>query len=191
MALRRSELAKATEVALLRAQATVADAEAACDEARALHLGAVCVLPCLVAPVAERLRGSDVRVVALVSFPFGADVAVAKAEAAAAAIADGAHEVEVVMGTGRFLSGDVNGVRDELVAARRAIAAAAGTTGREPLLRAVIETAPSTTAASASRCGRRSRRAWMGSSRARRSGRGRRAGSTSSSCARRAAPACS
>ena len=140
MALRRGELAKATETAILRPTATVADADAVCAEARQLHLGGVCVLPFHVAHVAGQLKGSDVRVIALISFPFGADTGAVKAVAAARAVQDGALDVEVVMGTARFLSGDLGGVRDELVAVRRAMHDAAGTTGREPLLRAVIET---------------------------------------------------
>ncbi len=142
MAPRPNELAKTLESTLLRANAVVADVHALCDEARALHLAAVAVLPAHVAPAAARLRGSDVKVVGLISFPFGADTPDVKAAAAEAAARDGADEVEVMIALSAFLSGEVNAVRDELAAIVRAARLRTVASGRRPtLVRAVVETA--------------------------------------------------
>ncbi len=142
MAPRPHELAKTLESTLLRPNVARADVEALCDEAAALHLAAVAVLPVHVTTAAARLRGSDVKVVALVSFPFGADTPAVKAAAAEAAAADGADEVEVMIGLSAFLSGDVNAVRDELAAIVRSARLRTVASGRRPTaVRAVVETA--------------------------------------------------
>ena len=142
MAPRPHELAKALESTLLRPNATRADVEALCDEAASLHLAAVAVLPAHVAPATAWLRGSDVKVVALVSFPFGADTPAVKAAAAEAAAADGADEIEVMMALSLFLTGDVNAVRDELGAIVRAARLRTVASGRRPtVVRGVVETA--------------------------------------------------
>jgi deoxyribose-phosphate aldolase len=141
MAPRPGELAKAVESVLLRPVATVQDLDAACDEALAGHVAALCVLPVHVAQAATRLAGSDVKVVALISFPFGADVAEVKAAAAERALMDGADDLEVMMGLHRFLSGGVNETRDELVAIVRAVRLRTLSNGRRPAqVRAVVET---------------------------------------------------
>ena len=126
---------------LLRPVATVQDLDAACDEALAGHVAALCVLPVHVAQAATRLAGSDVKVVAMISFPFGADVAEVKAAAAERALIDGADDLEVMMGLHRFLSGGVNETRDELVAIVRAVRLRTLSNGRRPAqVRAVVET---------------------------------------------------
>jgi deoxyribose-phosphate aldolase len=142
MSIRPSELAKTLEATLLRPNAALADVDALCAEAARRHLAAVAVLPIHVARAAERLRGTDVKVVALVSFPFGADVPSVKAAGAAAAAQDGADEVEVVMALSTFLSGDVNAVRDDLSQIVRTARLRTVSSGRRELqVRAVVETA--------------------------------------------------
>jgi len=71
MAPRPGELAKAVESVLLKPVTTAQDLDDACDEALTGHIAALCVLPVHVAHAADRLKGGDVKVVALISFPFG------------------------------------------------------------------------------------------------------------------------
>jgi deoxyribose-phosphate aldolase len=142
VALRSHELAKALEAVLLRPTATRTDVEDLCASVRERHLAALCVLPSHVAAAALALRGSDVKLVALLAYPFGADVPAVKAAAAEAALADGADELEAVMSISTFLSGDVNAVRDDLAGVVRTARLRTMTSGRRvPLVRAVIETA--------------------------------------------------
>ena len=135
---RAAELAKAIESTLLRANATESDVAALCSDALERHFAAVAVLPVHVRAAAEALRGTDVKVVALVSFPFGADVPAVKLAAAQAAAEAGAAEVEVVMGMAAFLGGDLPAVRDEL---REIVRAFGLRGGRSVAVRGVVETA--------------------------------------------------
>jgi deoxyribose-phosphate aldolase len=133
---RPGELAKAIEAVVLRPTATMRDVEEACTVARRLHLAAIGVMPVHVALAAATLRGSDVKVIGLIGYPFGADTAAIKLAAAVAALDDGADEVEVMMALSAFLSGDVNAVRDEL----QTIVRAARRRPRPAAVRGVIET---------------------------------------------------
>lgn len=135
---RPPELAKAVESTLHRANATVSDVDALCADALERHFAAVVVLPVHVARAVGHLRGTDVKVVALVAFPFGADVPAVKLAAAQAAADDGASEVEVVMSISAFLGGELPPVRDELAAIVRAFRLRGG---RAVGVRGVIETA--------------------------------------------------
>lgn len=136
---RAADIAKTVEYAALKANATFSDVEALCEEAARLHVAAVCVLPTHVSSCVRALASSDVKVVALISFPFGADHQDVKRQAARQAADDGADDVEVVMAIARFLSGDVNGTRDELAAIVRDLEMRHAT-GRSVGVRGVIET---------------------------------------------------
>jgi deoxyribose-phosphate aldolase len=82
------------------------------------------------------LRGTDVKLVALISHPFGGDQAEIKARACVRALQDGAQELEVAVDLAQFAGGDPNRVRDEL----RLCIAAAREADSEALVRAVIDT---------------------------------------------------
>src|SRR5262245_26858555 len=70
--------------------------ETLCDQAAAHRFAAVCVYPWWVAAARARLAGAAA-VCTVVSFPHGLDVTPAKCDAARAAIAAGADEVDLVM----------------------------------------------------------------------------------------------
>ena len=136
MARRVGDLHKSVESMLLRPHLPGDDCRAFCLTALRLHLAAVCVPPTHVRVAAEVTRGSDVKLVALISHPFGADAPSVKALACRLAIEHGADEVEVVVDLASFASGDPNHIRDEL---RLCIATAREVRSRA-LVRAVIET---------------------------------------------------
>lgn len=137
MSRRTGDIAKSVELMLLRPRATPADCAALCRLGLERHVAAVCVPPTHVAAAADLLRGTDVKLVALISHPFGADIPDVKARACARALAEGAHEVEVCVDLARFGGGDPNHVRDEL----RLCVAASRDARAEALVRAVIDTA--------------------------------------------------
>jgi deoxyribose-phosphate aldolase len=99
---------------LLRPQATRSEMERLADEAREWCFAAVCVNPSWVAPVAERLRGSGVKVAAVAGFPLGATLTSAKRAEAEAAILAGADEVDMVMNVGAMKSGDLARVESDI-----------------------------------------------------------------------------
>jgi deoxyribose-phosphate aldolase len=121
MALRLEELAKTIDHSLLDPTATFQDVDRVCEEARTHHFAAVCVLPSCVPLAAEALRGCDVKVCTVVSYPYGADITKAKVAAAEACITAGADELDIVLNAGALLSGDFRYVRDELAALVRAV----------------------------------------------------------------------
>ncbi len=140
MALRLDELAKTIDHTLLRPTATVGDVDQLCEEAREYHFASVCVLPYHAAHAVDALRGCDVKVCPVVSFPFGADSTKAKIAGAEQAIAAGADELAVVASLPGLLSGDFRYVRDELVSLVRAVRVKSVNAGKGiVLLKAVVE----------------------------------------------------
>ena len=140
MGLRLEELAKTIDHTLLGPTATLDDLDRLCDQAREYHFASVCVLPSFVPQAVERLRGCDVKVCTVISFPFGADATKAKIAAAEHAVASGADELEVVLNVPALLSGDFRYVRDELVALVRAVRVKSVNAGKGiVLLKVIIE----------------------------------------------------
>jgi deoxyribose-phosphate aldolase len=100
------DLARYIDHTLLKPDATAADVDRLCDEAREFGFAAVCVNPTWVKRCAERLRGSPVRVASVVGFPFGAGTTEVKALEARRALRDGAREIDMVINVGALKSGD-------------------------------------------------------------------------------------
>ncbi len=130
MPLRLEELAKTID--LLAPGAGSAAATRLCDEACSTHVAAVCVPPAHVHSAAERLRGRDVKVAAV--------LARASAEVARNCIAAGAAELDVPLDTEPMLVGEFRLARARLAAAVRAVRAASVNTGRgHVLVKAVVD----------------------------------------------------
>jgi deoxyribose-phosphate aldolase len=141
MALRTEELAKTIDHTLLDPNAARAEVEHLCGQARDLHVASVCVLPDHVPAAAEELRGSDVKVCAVIGFPNGAAAATTKIRAAEKALAEGAGELEFVMNVQALRRGDIRLVRDELVSFARTIRMKTANGGRGAVvLKAVVGT---------------------------------------------------
>jgi deoxyribose-phosphate aldolase len=109
-------LRDAIEHTRLAATATSADVERLCVEAVGHELGGVCVLPVHVAACATYLRGTAVRLVTVIGFPLGANRTETKVREAELALADGAHELDMVMCLARAKAGDFAAVRDDIAA---------------------------------------------------------------------------
>ena len=104
-------LAALIDHTLLRPEATQADILRLCDEARQHGFASVCVNPYWVPQVAERMRGTRVRVATVVGFPLGATLPAVKRQEAARAIHVGAQEIDMVINVGALRSGDLESVR--------------------------------------------------------------------------------
>lgn len=92
---------------LLKPQATQAQLRQLCREAAEHHFASVCVNPCRVALCAALLRGTGVKVCTVIGFPLGAADPGVKALEAAAAIDQGAEEVDMVLNIGAVKDGDL------------------------------------------------------------------------------------
>ena len=142
MGMRVREFAKTVDHTLLKPDSAEADVRRLCEEAAYHHFAAVCVLPCYVRLAARELRGTDVKVATVISFPFGADTTAVKAVAVRDAIQGGAVELDVVMNVSRFLSGDFGYVADELTSLNGEVGAVAMNNGlNDAVLKVIVETA--------------------------------------------------
>lgn len=141
MGMRIREFAKTVDHTLLKPYATEGEVRRLCQEAAHYHFAAVCVLPCHVRLAAKELRGTDVKIATVVSFPFGADATVVKAAAVRDAIQGGASELDVVMNISKFLSGEFAYVAEELVSLNGEVGAVAMNNGlNDAVLKVIIET---------------------------------------------------
>jgi deoxyribose-phosphate aldolase len=116
-------LAGFIEHTLLRAEATDADIERVCAEARQYGFLAVCVNGAWVRHACNLLAGSPVMVHSVAGFPLGAMSTEAKCFETEADVLHGAHEIDVVLNIGRLKQGDDRYILNEL---REIVRAAAG-----------------------------------------------------------------
>lgn len=126
----RRQLAAMVDHTLLKPEANEADVAALVAEGVDLGVYAVCVSPSMV-PFAVAHGG--VRVAAVAGFPSGKHLSAIKAQEAAAAVAAGAVEVDMVIDVGAALTGRFDAVRADVAAVR---AAAAGA-----VLKVIVESA--------------------------------------------------
>jgi len=104
------QLVRLIDHTMLRPEATTADIEKLCDEARRYGFFSVCLNPTYVKRAKALLRGSQVKVCCVVGFPLGAQPAEIKALEARRATREGAAEIDMVINIGALKSHD-----DELV----------------------------------------------------------------------------
>lgn len=99
---------------LLKPDATAADIENLCREARENNFYAVCVNPTRVSMAARLLKDSDTVVACVCGFPLGATFSAFKAMEAAEAIKNGASEIDMVINVGWLKDGRYDEVRRDI-----------------------------------------------------------------------------
>lgn len=111
------QLASYFDHTLLSPAATADDIRRLCREAMDHGFFSVCVNPARVALASQTLRDSAVRVCSVVGFPLGASISSVKALETVRAVADGADEIDMVIGIGALkegaeeqVAGDIAGV---------------------------------------------------------------------------------
>ena len=127
-----AELALLIDHTILKPDATQAQIRQFCSEAREHGFRSVCVNSIHVPLVTEQLRGSEVRVCAVVGFPLGAMPSVIKAAETAQAVGFGAQEIDMVIPVGALRDGHRDAVRADIAAVRAACPGA--------VLKVIIET---------------------------------------------------
>jgi len=98
----------------LKPEATRAEVLKVCQEARQYGFASVCVNPYWVPLVRQELAGSPVKVCTVVGFPLGATSTEAKVAETAAAVRDGAQEIDMVINVGALRSGDRLAVEQDI-----------------------------------------------------------------------------
>ena len=129
-----AQLARMIDHTLLKPEATQADVKKLCEEALQHNFFSCCVNSSWVRYVAQLLRGSSVKVCAVVGFPLGAGTPEIKALEARRAIREGAREIDMVINVGLVKSGDWDGVTRDI----RAVAESCKDGGA--LLKVILET---------------------------------------------------
>ena len=85
------------------------------------HVAALCIYPRLVPDAVEALKGSEVKVASVATaFPSGQVPLELRLSEIERAVADGAHEIDIVISRGALLSGDDGTIFDEVVASKEA-----------------------------------------------------------------------
>ncbi|WP_434155649.1 deoxyribose-phosphate aldolase [Pseudomonas sp. JZ134] len=125
-------LAKLIDHTLLAADATRAQIDTLCAEARAHGFYSVCINSAHVPYAVEQLAGNDVKVCAVIGFPLGASLSASKAYEAAQAITAGAGEIDMVLNIGWLKDGLYDAVHDDIAAVLKAC-------GKVPL-KVILET---------------------------------------------------
>ena len=117
--------------------ATTADVTALCARATTADgtVAAVCVWPRFVPTARAALAGTGIRIATVVNFPSGREATADVVAQTAAALADGADEIDVVLPYVALAAGDVATATDLLDAVRAAVASGAGA-----LLKVILET---------------------------------------------------
>jgi deoxyribose-phosphate aldolase len=128
----KATLAKTIDHTLLKAVGTETQVRELCAEARKYGFASVCVNPVWVSLCARELAGSEVLVCTVIGFPLGANHRETKAAEAALAVAQGAHEVDMVLHLGAAKAGNWRAVEDDI----RGVVKGAGTA----LVKVILET---------------------------------------------------
>ena len=119
---------------LLKADATTDQIDELCREALAHDFYSVCVNSCNVAQCADALKGSDVKIAAVVGFPLGACTTATKAFETEEACRDGASEIDMVINIGALKEGGEEFVYEDI----KAVVDAAAKYGA--IVKVIIET---------------------------------------------------
>jgi deoxyribose-phosphate aldolase len=99
---------------LLKPDATKEEIQRVCEEARKYHFATVCVNSTYIASVAQLLKGSSTKAIAVVGFPLGAAATATKAFEAREAVKAGAEEIDMVINIGALKSRDLALVFDDI-----------------------------------------------------------------------------
>lgn len=99
---------------LLKPTATPADIKNLCTEAKTYEFYAVCVNGSYVGLATSMLKGSNVKVAAVVGFPLGAMSTEAKIAEALDCVENGAAEIDMVINLGLLKGGHFKAIEDEI-----------------------------------------------------------------------------
>jgi len=110
------QLAKTIDHSLLRPDMTREEVIAGCELAKKYNVASVCVKPCDVKLAVELLKGTDVKVGTVISFPHGNSTTEVKVFEAQNALKNGATELDMVQNIGALKSGDIDYVRQDIAA---------------------------------------------------------------------------
>lgn len=116
----REDLARIIEHTNVSPNALPSDIDRLCEEALKYNFYAVLVPPIYVKHAKKRLRGSGIKVVAVVGFPWGNNPTVSKVAETKYAVKSGVDEIDMVLNRSWLKSGDYRAVMRDIRAVIRA-----------------------------------------------------------------------
>ncbi len=118
---------------ILNADATDADVQRICLEAKEYQFKTVCIQPFWVNYAKDLLAGTDVGITTVIGFPLGANTTEIKVAEAELAVAQGVSDVDMVINIGALKSEDYTSVANDVQAVVDAVAGRA-------IVKVIIET---------------------------------------------------
>lgn len=128
-----NNLNKLIDHTLLKPEASTAQIETLCNEARQYDFASVMVNSSNVRQCYELLKDTDVKIATVIGFPLGAMSTKAKIEETRAALQDGANEIDMVLNIGRLKEGKLDYVTSEIRDLKELV-------GENIVLKVIIET---------------------------------------------------
>ena len=119
---------------ILNADATDADVQRICLEAKEYNFRTVCIQPFWVNYAKDLLKGTDVGITTVIGFPLGANTTDIKVAEAKLAVEQGVTDVDMVINIGALKSEDYTSVTNDIQAVVDAVAGRA-------IVKVIIETA--------------------------------------------------
>ena len=86
-----------------------------CEQAIKYGFYSVCVNPCHVRFVCDKLKGTKVKVCTVIGFPLGANASKVKAYETRVAVEDGADEIDMVINIGALKEGNFDLVKEDIL----------------------------------------------------------------------------
>ena len=126
-------LAKMIDHSLLHPTMTDAEISRGCEVAKKYHVATVCIKPYAIEQCKAILRGSDVGICSVVTFPHGNSTTSMKVNETREALDLGATEIDMVVNIGKALGGDWDYVSDEIKKVNDVVK------GRKALLKVIFE----------------------------------------------------
>ena len=127
------DIAKYIDHTILKPEATKAEVKKACEEAKKYGFCSVCVNGANVVFAYEQLKGTNIKVTAVVGFPLGAITSEVKVFEAKNAVYNGAREIDMVINIGALKEGNTKEVLND-------IKAVVGAVKERAIVKTIIET---------------------------------------------------
>ena len=127
------DISKTIDHTLLKPDASSSDVEKLCKEAAEYKFKAVCVNPSHIELCREILKGTDVKIAAVIGFPLGAGTTGSKVFETKDAVEKGANEIDMVINIGALKEGNLSLVENEIKAIVKASA-------KKAIVKVIIET---------------------------------------------------
>ena len=109
------DFARFIDYTILKQYVDTSVVSAYCKQAIEYGFYSVCVNPCYVKFVSDKLKGTAVKVCTVIGFPLGANLPEVKAYETKLALRDGADEIDMVINVGALKEGNLKLVKDDIL----------------------------------------------------------------------------